>query len=364
MDKKKFFYLLLFCSVLILFSFPTFSFSQLKTLPPKPGELGSETNPLKIGTVHVLPYLPSFKIHEYLKGDYGITLELVEISSSTERALAMLAGKTHINYSGPSSAALLRSKGQPLVLICNAGTLANVLVVQTDSDIKKPSDLKGKKVGTELNSIMHMQLLGFLKAYNLEAGKDVEIVQVRYPDHTKVIEKKQLDAVATAEPYPSYLIVRGFGRPLDYLTAYEPGWKSISGGLNSTEKFVKENPHLVQAVVTANIKVMKFYSENTKKMIDDSMKMFGYSEDWRPIIEAGYHNTAFRYAIEEKEFENVGKLWVALGKTDKVPNPRDWIIHDFYRRGAAEANWKEPEGKTPLLLPPAWDTSYKYPTVK
>jgi len=364
MDKKEKRMVYALILSLMLLSFSTGAISQTRTMPPKPGELGSESNPLKIGTVHVLPYLPSFKIHEFLKTDYGIKVELVEISSSTERALAMLAGKTHINYAGPSSAALLRSKGQPLALICNAGTLANVLVVQADSNIKSPSDLKGKKIGTELNSIMHMQLLGFLKAHNLEVGKDVEIVQVRYPDHTKVIEKKQLDAVATAEPYPSYLIVRGFGKPLDYLTAYEPGWKSISGGLNTTEKFAKESPHLVQAVVTANVKAMKYYSENTKQMIDDSMKMFGYSDDWRPIIQAGYHNTAFRYAIEESEFESVGKFWVALGRTDKVPNPKDWIIHDFYKKAALEANWKEPEGKTPILLPPAWDPSYKYPMVK
>ncbi|HWO41979.1 MAG TPA: ABC transporter substrate-binding protein [Candidatus Eisenbacteria bacterium] len=107
----------------------------------------------------------------------GVEVELLYIGGGSLLIQSMLGGDVPFSF-GPSVPVINASlRGADLVLIANTGN-ALVFSIMSRAEIRKPADLKGKKVGvTRLGGSTDWALDFALKQWGLERNRDVAVLQ-------------------------------------------------------------------------------------------------------------------------------------------------------------------------------------------
>ena len=107
----------------------------------------------------------------------NLDVELIYIPGGTVIIQAMLSGEVRLANMAPPAAITAWAKGADLVLV---GTSVNRLLetVVTSSAVKRPEDLKGKKIGvSRYGSLTDVILREALRHYKMNPEKDVIILQ-------------------------------------------------------------------------------------------------------------------------------------------------------------------------------------------
>src|SRR4030043_468062 len=95
--------------------------------------------------------------------------------------------------------------------ITNFGTIAKYektyIIWRTDSGIKTIQDLKGKKVGVTLKTISEFYLGRTIDLNGINI-QQVTLIDTRAPDSEKAIAGREVDAVATREPWVAQITKR------------------------------------------------------------------------------------------------------------------------------------------------------------
>ncbi|WP_232064048.1 ABC transporter substrate-binding protein [Undibacterium sp. YM2] len=81
------------------------------------------------------------------------------------------------------------------------------IVGRRDRGILQPADLKGKRVGVTLSSSSHFTLSAFLNRQKLSV-KDVTMINYKPEEFADAIERGEVDAVATWEPFLNTMMTR------------------------------------------------------------------------------------------------------------------------------------------------------------
>ena len=108
---------------------------------------------------------------------HNLDVELIYIPGGTVIIQAMLSGEVRLANMAPPAAITAWTKGADLVLV---GTSVNRLLetVVTSTAVKRPEDLKGKKIGvSRYGSLTDVILREALRHYKLNPEKDVIILQ-------------------------------------------------------------------------------------------------------------------------------------------------------------------------------------------
>ncbi len=157
----------------------------------------------------------------------GLDVSLIEFRSGNEAIAAQQGGSVDIVLAIPGTAMIAIERGFDLVAIAqnevakDSGPDTGSLQVLKDSDLKSVADLNGKTIAV---SGLHSQKTVGLQMLLRKAGVDlkrVQLVEVPYPSHADALRSKQVDAVATVDPYTTQLLTSGVGRVLawDYTDA-------------------------------------------------------------------------------------------------------------------------------------------------
>lgn len=122
------------------------------------------------------------------------------------------------------------------------------VLVRSDSTIRKPQDLKGKRVAVNiLNNIQSLTLDGILKKEN--AGRP-DYRQIPFPQMATVLERGQVDAVHVVEPFRTDLM-----RKLKTRTVVDGAAPPADGmplsGYATTQSFVDKYPRTAAAFARA-----------------------------------------------------------------------------------------------------------------
>jgi NitT/TauT family transport system substrate-binding protein len=108
---------------------------------------------------------------------YGLDVQLVYISAGSVIIPAILSGQVDIANMSSAPALTAWARGAELVTV---GVTSNRLlhVVMTRSAIKKPEELKGKKIGSDrYGSLSDLVLREALRHYKLAPDRDVAVIQ-------------------------------------------------------------------------------------------------------------------------------------------------------------------------------------------
>lgn len=152
----------------------------------------------------------------------GVNVTVAKFDSGANARDAMIGGHIDVVSIGapPFILGVAKSNLVAIGASCYAGgTLA--LVASKKSGIKSVSDLKGKKIASQLGSATDNGFQNeIMPAYGIKKG-DYEVINTKFAEHVSAMASGAVDAFAGVEPYPSVAEVEGLGTILTDYSKYD-----------------------------------------------------------------------------------------------------------------------------------------------
>jgi NitT/TauT family transport system substrate-binding protein len=181
---------------------------------------------------------------------------------------ALNSGSIDIGWIGPSPAinGFTRSKGTNLRIIGGSASGGVRLVVNPDK-IKSVEDVKGKRIATpQLGNTQDVALLNWIAEQGWkvdpQSGKgDVSVVRTDNKITPDAYRSGSIDGAWVPEPTASKLVAEGAKVLLDEADLW-PDRKFVITNIIVSQKFLKEHPKAVEAVLRASVETNKWINAN------------------------------------------------------------------------------------------------------
>ena len=194
---------------------------------------GGGIGPNEMETIIYLDYLKQNVLKNYGK---SYTLEMTFTRGTPEAATLLASGQADLGtlaFSTFATAIAKNAVAGGLSIISDnyqdghAGNATNTFFVQKDSPIKTVADLKGKKVGINAyGSAVDLVLRVVLKKQGLDPKRDVQIVEVNFPNMASAIREKRIDCGVLVIPFLAVESRKGDLVPAPAQSA--PSWRPSS----------------------------------------------------------------------------------------------------------------------------------------
>ena len=260
----------------------------------------------------------------------GLKLNWVPFKSGTQMHRAMAAKAIDIGISSTIGVVRAIVRGTPTKLVAEFPSQSHFLIwVKGDGPIKKPADLKGKKMGiSRFGGSGHAFTLAFLRGAGLE--KDVKIVAVGGAS-SRVAALKTDNIAAfliTYTPVADQAIkgeLRSIGTMKDYLPKQ---W--MEGGIEARNDYLKTNARAVRNFLTALEKSVNFVRQNrawTLKMMQTKLRLSKMAAE--ATVDKMFVDRGFK--IERERLQNVVKFLLDYKILKKKPTLESLYIADFIK---------------------------------
>ena len=243
---------------------------------------------LRIGLSSFTPINASLWIAEEkgLFKKYGIESEVVLIGGASAAGVSsLIAGD--IQFLGGAGGAVISAglNGADVVMI---GSIVNkgVQRVMARSDLKRPEDLKGKRVGvTRLGSASHLVLLMMLRTWNMSPN-DVQTMQIgSSPAMMAALEKGGIDAAVLTEPTFFFAEDQGY-RVLADLADMDIYY--LHSMIDTTRAFVRTHRDLALRFMRGYIEGIAFFKKNRKESLEVLAKKLRTAPSQTKYVERSY----------------------------------------------------------------------------
>ncbi|HVZ65130.1 MAG TPA: ABC transporter substrate-binding protein [Lacunisphaera sp.] len=176
----------------------------------------------------------------------GIVVQWFPFNAGPSAMEAIFAGSIDLTYVGPNPAlnAYIRSQGDEIRVLAGAAEGGAALVVAADGPIAKPSDFRGRRLGTpQLGNTQDVAARAWLKAHGFRVtltGGDVLVVPTANADQLALFQQGRLDGVWTVEPWVSRLELEAHGR------VFLEQADAVTTVLVSSVRFLREHAELAR----------------------------------------------------------------------------------------------------------------------
>jgi sulfonate transport system substrate-binding protein len=214
---------------------------------------------LTIGYLKVGHLAPIILIDEDLR-KAGVEVKLVEFVRYADARTALLAGSVDVTAVGPADLAIALANGSTgMVGIMGVGSSPKYLIARSGTKFDSWEDIKGKKIAIAPGSAVWFQFAATLVekgvAYNSFSAVNIQGGGANFD---QALEKGDVDAIVTWEPFETIPVMKGYGyfaKNLDYSASNAAG--AELGMLVATKAAVTGKRAAVQAFVTAYVRKMK-----------------------------------------------------------------------------------------------------------
>ncbi|WP_330335247.1 ABC transporter substrate-binding protein [Streptomyces sp. NBC_00536] len=201
----------------------------------------------------------------------GTTIKPQTFNAGPSEIEALNGGSLDIGFIGPSPAlnGYVKSKGTNLRIISGSASGGVKLVVNPDK-IKTLDDLKGKKIATpQKGNTQDVAFLNWIaeKGWKVdpESGKgDVSVVRTDNKVTPDAFKQGSIDGAWVPEPTASKLVTEGGKVLLDEGSLW-PENKFVITNVVVSQKFLKEHPDVVEAVLSGTVKTNAWIHANQDK---------------------------------------------------------------------------------------------------
>ena len=195
----------------------------------------------------------------------GVEIQWFLYNAGPSAMEAIFANSIDLTYVGPSPAlnAYAKAQGDEIRIVSGAANGGAALVIQSDSNLKIPSDFRGKKIATpQLGNTQDVAARAWLKKGGLrvtQLGGEAYVLPTQNPDQLSLFQQKQLDAVWTVEPWVSRLELEAGGKVL------VEERDAITTVLVSSVKFQKQQRALLTKIVQAHRELTDWIKANPEQ---------------------------------------------------------------------------------------------------
>lgn len=201
----------------------------------------------------------------------GTQLKTSQFNAGPSEIEALNAGSIDIGFIGPSPSinGFTKSKGKSLRIIGGSASGGVKLVVNPEK-IKTLDDLKGKKIATpQLGNTQDVAFLNWIseKGWKVDAqsGKgDVSVVRTDNKVTPDAYKSGSIDGAWVPEPTASKLVAEGGKELLDERSLW-PDKKFVITNIIVSQKFLKDHPDVVEAVLRGSVRTNVWINANPDK---------------------------------------------------------------------------------------------------
>ncbi|WP_419998681.1 ABC transporter substrate-binding protein [Streptomyces boninensis] len=198
----------------------------------------------------------------------GTTAKASVFNAGPSEIEALNSGSIDIGWIGPSPAinGFAKSKGKALKIVAGSAS-GGVKLVVNPKKIKSLKDVKGKKIATpQLGNTQDVAFLNWAAEQGWkvdpQSGKgDVSVVRSDNKVTPDAYKSGSIDGAWVPEPTASKLVADGAKVLLDERKLWKDG-KFIITNLIVSQKFLKEHPDVVEAVIRGSVKTNAWIKDN------------------------------------------------------------------------------------------------------
>jgi NitT/TauT family transport system substrate-binding protein len=256
----------------------------------------------------------------------GLDVKLVEFRTGNEAIAALQGGSVDIVLSIPGTAMTAIERGFDLVAIGQneiartEGPDSGSLQVLKDSPIQSVKDLAGKKVGV---SSLHSQNTVGVQKIIKDAGvdlKSVQFLELPFPAHADALRTKQIDAVATVDPYTTQLQANGLGRVLSW-NYVESIPEQPLGAWFAKSAYIKRNPKVVDGFAASIRESIEYMNADPERARAAVVSFTGL----KPELVKDMPLIKWDYRINPAKWQAVIDLMRSMGELQKPHKAADFI---------------------------------------
>ncbi len=203
----------------------------------------------------------------------GLAVELIYFQGGSQVIQAMLAGELPLTVTAGPEGVVAKLQGADILLLStNNPTMHFTLFVSPE--IKKPSDLRGKKAGvSRFGSSTEFGIKYILKSLGL-GDRDVTIVQIgENPARLAALQANAIQASVFSVPYTVVVKTAAF---IPMADAYKLGLRFHASGIAATRAFMREHRSTVEQFFKGfleGVHYAKTHKEESVRLIKEFLKL-------------------------------------------------------------------------------------------
>jgi len=244
-----------------------------------PSALCAQTKPLRkirvgvpsIGVANIIIFVTKeAKLYE----KYGLDADVITVNGSGVGSKALISGGLDIIPIATPTVILGDLSGSDMVILAHTMP-AVVHAMMVRPDIKRPEDLRGKKIGvSSLGSLPDFLVRSIAKKKGLNPDRDITLIQTGGSDTERVMALKAGVVEATAISHPGYGLARkmGFSMLWDSAKEIDYPWMEIT----TRKSTVKSDRELVMNYMKAHLEGIALFKKDRDfgiKVIKKTLKV-------------------------------------------------------------------------------------------
>jgi len=272
---------------------------------------------------------------------YGVDPRIVLFEAGSLLAQAMLSGDVKMSVSSGPAVIAARSQGADTIIVAACVNTLPYSIIAA-KEITNWNQLRGKKIAiSRFGSGTDTAVRLVLKKYGLDPVKDVTILQFgSQPSRVQALAAGSIDATLVSPPLDLAAKKQGYQILVNMAELGIPYPQQV---IETTDRFVRENPHTVKSFLKGFIEGVRYAAANkdeTKKIITKYLKTADPE-----ILEATYQS--FLQVTDKSAYPNMDGVRNALDEVaQRVPaakskKPEDFVNTRFLKELEQEGFFKQ-----------------------
>lgn len=245
---------------------------------PTAGELTK----IKIGTFPGPGVAPlQVAIDEGIFESYGLDVSIHLAESGAAVIPAVVAGEDQFGYANIISSLAAAEAGLPITIVQDFAVLADDpaldvsrVFVDPKSGITGPEGLEGANIAVNgLQNIGEVTIRMAMENRGIDTS-DLTFTQLGFPDMNDALDRGDVDAIWTVEPFASSALAQGYVPVLSNFAEATPGSRG-NGHYLATKDYAAANPEIVTAFTEAMAEAHAFCNDNPDAVRATIEKLLG-----------------------------------------------------------------------------------------
>lgn len=258
--------------------------------------------------------------------DVGLNVKPVLFSGSGEIGTACITGAIQVAYLGSSPSIAMVTRGVPMSIVSGSAMESSAIVVPMNrpSEIKKVTDLKGKRIGTIRAATADIVVRYKMLQAGIDPFKDATVRNFTHnQDILTGLEKGDLDCAILWEPWATHAEATKYARPAFFSKEIWPEHVCCRMAFNS--EWADSNPEQASKFMQCHIRGYSHIAMNFDDNVAANAKWCGIDEKEIYVV---FKEKRQRLTLNInkpgcKEFAEANKALGIIEKTQFQPNGLD-----------------------------------------
>jgi NitT/TauT family transport system substrate-binding protein len=252
---------------------------------------------------------------------HGVDAELKLFSRGGEALDALMAGEIHVTSNAEYLNVLAIEKNPEVTIIGVSWVGPHAMKLTTRSDIKKPEDFIGKKIGSSLGSVSDYCFDKYFEKNGVDKSK-VIYVNVPAPESVPLLDKGDISAFFFWEPWPSKALEVSGSNVHILGSSAQLGVYSASHFIAVPKTYAEKNPETIKGFLKAIIEASEYLRQHPQeayKLVTKKIPTLTMETVTKMTVDYSY---PVRFLKEDlKNLDDIATWALSNGKVKKVP---DW----------------------------------------